>query len=229
MQKSSSFHENIIWQMPNIFLVVKDLQSRYLASNQLAANLFGYQSLDEVTGISDYDMKCEAVEFAQQFVEEDKKVITTNQPLSVLYILKYADGNIHNIAAKKTPIKNSSGMITGVICQGGSLNTFASMHVIRNLLRLDQKYLNKSPLMGCYYSDAPYQPDIQLTKQQLNCLFYLLRGKTAKEISFIIHKSQRTIESHIEQLKNKFGCSTKSQLIDNAIAQGFLMYCPYFV
>lgn len=53
---------------------------------------------------------------------------------------------------------------------------------------------------------------LPLTKQQLNCLSYFVYGKTAKEIAKILHLSPRTIESHLNDVKNKLQCASKSEL-----------------
>ena len=68
--------------------------------------------------------------------------------------------------------------------------------------------------------------NLKLSKRQLECWFYLLRGKTAKEIGKILNVSFRTIEAHIEQLKFKFDCSARSMLIEKAIIAGYMHDIP---
>src|SRR5205814_689580 len=68
-----------------------------------------------------------------------------------------------------------------------------------------------------------YDPnDIYLTSRQSECLFFIIRGKTSKEISQLLNISMRTVEDHTDHLKNKFNCKTKSVLIDKAIFNGYL-------
>ena len=50
--------------------------------------------------------------------------------------------------------------------------------------------------------------------RQKECLQYLVRGKTAKEIADILGLSKRTIENYIDTIKVKFNVSTRSELID---------------
>lgn len=59
-----------------------------------------------------------------------------------------------------------------------------------------------------------------LSNKQLNCMIYLIEGKTAKEIGKLLHLSHRTIEGHINNLKNRFNCKSKSQLIDKLMQGG---------
>jgi len=58
-----------------------------------------------------------------------------------------------------------------------------------------------------------------LTKMEFICLAYTSQGYTIKEIGKILHRSERTIESHINHLKTKLNCSKKSSL-----TQIFLKY-----
>lgn len=57
-----------------------------------------------------------------------------------------------------------------------------------------------------------YFGDIYLTNRELQCVNYLIRGKTAEEISIILNISKRTIETHIENLKRKFNCYNQFSL-----------------
>ena len=52
-----------------------------------------------------------------------------------------------------------------------------------------------------------------LTKRQLDCLFYLVKGMTIKEIAAMLSLSHRTIEHYIEAIKQKLECNSRSDLI----------------
>lgn len=51
-----------------------------------------------------------------------------------------------------------------------------------------------------------------MTKRELDCIYWLLRGKTACEIGLILNISTRTVEKFIISLKSKLGCYTLFQL-----------------
>lgn len=59
-----------------------------------------------------------------------------------------------------------------------------------------------------------------ITSKQLRCIIYLLEGKTAKEIAKKLGLSFRTVEGHINKLKNKFECHTKNELINKLLKNG---------
>lgn len=69
---------------------------------------------------------------------------------------------------------------------------------------------------------CPYQ----LTEKQKICLFLLLRGKTTKQIASILGRSARTIDSHLDVLKNKMNCRYKSELIEKSIDAGLFYFLP---
>ena len=70
--------------------------------------------------------------------------------------------------------------------------------------------------------------NLTLPPQQQEVLFFLLRGKTSKQIAKIMRLSPRTIEFYITILKEKFNCQTKQALIECAINQGFMEMIPEY-
>jgi DNA-binding CsgD family transcriptional regulator len=57
-------------------------------------------------------------------------------------------------------------------------------------------------------------------------LFFILRGRSAKQIGEIMSLSKRTIESYIENIKSKFGCNTKADLLLLAMTNGYMGNIP---
>lgn len=60
----------------------------------------------------------------------------------------------------------------------------------------------------------------ELSEREAECLFYLLRGATAREVGKMLHLSPRTVEGYIEELKWAFDCSSKSELLEKATGEG---------
>lgn len=59
---------------------------------------------------------------------------------------------------------------------------------------------------------------VKLSQREAQVLEHLRHGKTAKETGNAIFLSQRTVETHLENIKNKTGCKTKLELMSK-IAQ----------
>lgn len=58
-----------------------------------------------------------------------------------------------------------------------------------------------------------YQSNIKATKREVECLYLLSTGRSAKEIGLLLNISSRTVEYYINQLKLRLGCHYKNELI----------------
>jgi DNA-binding CsgD family transcriptional regulator len=56
-----------------------------------------------------------------------------------------------------------------------------------------------------------------LSRRELECLEWLLKGRSARQIGEELNLSKRTIEEYLENIKNKLGCITKTEVFDQAI------------
>ncbi len=54
---------------------------------------------------------------------------------------------------------------------------------------------------------------VLLSKREIECLHYLIKGKAAKEIARQLDISPRTVELHISHIKNKMNCRTSLELV----------------
>ncbi len=120
----------------------------------------------------------------------------------------------------KTPLYDANGKITGVYCHTIEVINPHYFELVQWLKRSDID----NPLQ--VYSIGKDFSSVKLTRRQSECLFFLLRGKAAKDIGRILKISPRTVEEYIEQLKIKFNCYRKSELICAAIEKGFMNNIP---
>jgi LuxR family quorum-sensing system transcriptional regulator SolR len=61
-----------------------------------------------------------------------------------------------------------------------------------------------------------------LTKTEIRCCQLLLEGMSRKEIANILCKSPRTIDTHIQNIRQKLNCSTKAQMMSVLRSMGFI-------
>jgi|688.fasta_scaffold366357_2 DNA-binding CsgD family transcriptional regulator len=59
-----------------------------------------------------------------------------------------------------------------------------------------------------------------VTQKEARCLSWLIKGKTAEEIGFILNISRRTVEKHFANIKSKLNCYSKADLIQFGIRSG---------
>lgn len=65
--------------------------------------------------------------------------------------------------------------------------------------------------------EQPISENVSMTKRERECLLYLSQGKSAKEIARLLNLSWRTIEYYIENMKKKWGCTKRTELVVKAI------------
>lgn len=205
--------------LPELWSWKKDMQFVFTSINKEFARLLGFQSPEEALGKSDFEIPCAYSEYADIFRANDKQVIAGNATVKFIEIQQMANLDWKILFVVKSPsleenkIVGTEGYcidITEIFSQFSLINEITgSNHLTPKTVLLDSKI-----------------EDISLTPRQSECLFFLLRGKTAKEIGKIINLSYKTIEYHIDLLKDKFQCQNKKTLIEKAIAQGFLNTLP---
>ncbi len=201
--------------------VLKDNQCRYLMANEEHAKLAGFQSVEQTLGLTDYDLKCDAAEFAPKYIQQDQDTILHGKQTNI-DICHYGDNEVHFFATKKVPVLNAEGKAAGTLSVMMELEANLLEHVFM-LTQLNCK-TNKVPF-GSYHVNEN-QKKTNLTQRQNECLFLLLRGNSVKQIGKILDLSPRTIEGYIYTLKSKFYCYSKQGLIDKAVEQGYFFLIP---
>jgi len=201
---------NVFAQLPN-FAFCKDLHSTYFQCNSNLAKIAGLESPNDIIGKNDY--KLPWAEQADLYVRGDQEILDTSMIVEFVEPLPLSTGETIKIVIQKGPLFNLKGQKIGII---GNFSEY-----------VDNKYDGRSQRGGknmlSPHTRHAYGP---LTKKQSECLFYLIRGKSSKEISLLLKKSKRTIEDHINNLKDQFNCQTKSELIDKVFELGYAHVLP---
>ncbi|MCR9191277.1 MAG: LuxR C-terminal-related transcriptional regulator [Gammaproteobacteria bacterium] len=207
-------------QAPGLVLI-KDKASVIQACSPQWAQLIGYDSPEAVQGITDFEMRCDAVRGAEAFIDQDKDALTRGENRSI-NIYTYTNGNKIVMYGQKTPLVLDEEVV-GInafaqdLTQLGSL---ASRFIL--LLEKDGRFLSVDAKKANTYIFHDTYPDDFLTKKESMCLFYILRGKSNKDISHILNLSCRTVEGKIISIKKKMGCDSRNQLIEHALHKGYL-------
>jgi DNA-binding CsgD family transcriptional regulator len=64
--------------------------------------------------------------------------------------------------------------------------------------------------------------DTYLTKKEMQCIYWVLMGKSAEEISLILNCSKRTVEIHLNNIKQKLGVAKITQATKSIIDSGLM-------
>lgn len=169
----------------------KDKNSVYLGCNQQFAELAELNSPEEIIGKTDYELWGTDGKEAKIFRQGDIDTINGNPVTNAKEYINKSNKN-WALLVNKSILIDKKHHVVGIFGISVEIN-FAD---------------NNTNTLG-------------LTKRQSECLYHLVRGLTAKQIAKVLGLSNRTVEFYLENLKEKFNCSNKSDLITKAFEMGF--------
>lgn len=188
----------------------KDKYGRYLGGNDLLLEKLGFASHKDLLGKIDYDLP---VMEAGQFVEEDQLVMQRRVPIQFVTRATFPTSTIDFLNIK-TPMFDKHNQVIGIF-------GFASYMIEHDKLHTEllSTVFPKNTIFSSLFDNQTKDNFIKfpLTKRERICLYYLIRGKTAREVAAIMFISKRTVEKHIANMKDKLHCKTISELICKTI------------
>lgn len=208
-----------------------DINSKQIIANEKFIKLTGYNGLDDMHGTFYYDQKTESAAFHNHWVLQDKNVLQSCAEEKLISYLQLAGTNTRSLYyAVKSPAFDKSGNIIGITQVCIDITSNAMLSFIPLINSHDQKHLIGNDKGAFTYrlnrSFCSCDQSIKLTPRQSECLFFILRGKSAKEIGKILNISHRVVEHHTTNIHIKFRTHSKSQLIEKAIQLGFTGLIP---
>lgn len=213
--------------MPGVW-VAKDLNSRIVYCNSETARMNGLQAPDQLLGLTDYDLPSRLSECAEYFRSQDQKVIEHGSALQVIDVLESEEGDWKVYLGTKTVFTDHKGAIAGTIFHAQDMSSQKYIELCQLIASASQLTCGshlKQRLESFFLGSNP-RSDLRLAPKESECLFYVLRGKTVKQIAKIQNVSPRTIEDHLNNLKYKFKVQSKAELISVAIDTGFMNMLP---
>lgn len=221
--------KNIIQQFIDnvpIFIGAKDFTSQYLIGNDSFAKVLGIPSSQAVKGLYDNEFNCKVKKIAYLLMAEDALVMKQKCVVTILSYAFFAKNKPLLVFGKKYPLIDKKGATLGCgFCfQDVTNSQFINLAPVLSLRKT--VYGNRQLGDQFSYIITESIPEYNLSKRQIECLFHLLRGQSANDIAITLNIGKRTAETHIDAIKCKLGCDTKSQLIDKALSVGLLNYIP---
>lgn len=199
--------------------VYKDASSTFQYLNAAYGDLVGLRHrLDFIGGMAS-DLPCGAAEAACSFEAQDRHVLETGKILRNLDIHPYADGEWGVHLGRKEPVFDDNRRVIGSIWHGTDITSAYTMAIGTQLAQF------AGEPQSSYVLSADGGP-VALSPRESEVLFLILRGKTAKLAAAVLNLSHRTVQQYVEMLRQKFGVESKVELIDTAIAQGYLSMIP---
>lgn len=209
----------IITHLPG-YVFWKDKDSRFLGCNQNFAMSAGFEHENQIVGMSDEELPWEADEVSK-YLTDDHSVMTSGTPLLRIEETQ-TFGSTFKIVTNKYPLYNFDGDCIGLLGVLGYKQNHSQVYHFLNqvderinntLFNLGdkKKYLLRGEF-GC----------VELSKREAECMFCLVKGYTAKEVAKELYISNRTVETHINNVKGKLGVLSKSQLIQCLLKSNLL-------
>lgn len=196
-------------------ITYKDTHSIYLSANQRFATLMGYHAPTQVIGLSDYDHQTHLQDLAPKFQAFDKAVLKQNRQSNAIVIYADENKNLSAMYATKSVFYDEAKRPAGT----------ASLTVEINIGKLQSIYESIHQYPG-FYEIETNGPQSRFSPREAECLFYVLRGCTAKDISLRLRISSKTVEYYITQLKNKLNANSRAELIEHALDLGLYFSIP---
>ncbi len=212
-------------QVPTLLFALKDKDGRYVFANKSIRTQFRVDSNDQVRGLFNKDLLPASVDASLGPLDlQDRAVLSKQETADVLYAFRESGSRLNIFLGSKSPYRDNEGNCIGII---GKSMLIKEGHLRRlgMLLFSDSLRFSSKASLAFDLVDEPYQCN-DLSKRESECLFFLLRGKTMKEIGCYLNISVKTVDYYLQQLRIKFDCHTRSQLVEKALACGLLFFVP---
>jgi PAS domain S-box-containing protein len=99
--------------IPSVFFYTKDSGHRFMRVNRAMATMHGCASPEMMVGKRDADFHPPSL--AAQYVEEDRQVMLSNEPLlERIWLVHTADGLPHWFLSNKFPLRDPAGKVVGI-------------------------------------------------------------------------------------------------------------------
>lgn len=223
-------------ETPAIAWWKQDLNSAFIDANEACRT--GLLGIKEVNGLTVSELPNKLAEFAPVFRNQEERLLTLEKPLKTLEIHPCVDNVWKIMLTVRKPLyaeEETNRRLIGI--EGCGVDITHRFLEVAHLLsssstpRFNAEVIigdagQKLQLLQSSYVLSPDYASIKLPKRQAECLFLLLHRKTSKRIAQILNLSAETIEDYIDVLKFKFSVQNRRELVDKAIAQGFLNVIP---
>ncbi len=216
---------SMLKQLPG-YVICMDREHKFnYFTNDHTAYTIGYDKAENVYGQKIEDIRCKAAECTDIFKEQNNLIFENRQTLKIIDIHPYRNDEVKSLLTYKFPLIDHNQNVVAVTMHANDISHTFLYKMAMILANNDKKFRSNNMNQRNYNIVESFEK-FNLTNRETECLFYLVRGKTAKQMAAILSISFRTIEKHISNIKHKLNCTTKSDLIDKAIQHNFINYLP---
>lgn len=200
--------------------------SFYTSLNQAGQEWLGLRNTDITVGITHLDIKCNAVEVAHQWIKQDRECLQSDTGTAkFIGYAMYASG-WKTVLGEKRAFRLSDDAPIQIACQIMDITNLGLFDITPFLLKKNGFFLQKQLALTLTDNYPVLRDNTRLSVRQSECLFFLIRGKTFKEIAARLGLSPKTIEQYVDGIKYKLRCSSRTELVELALDRGYLNFLP---
>ncbi len=215
---SSLILPEIVAQLPGE-IAWKDPLFQYMGCNTNRAIAAKLKYPEEIIGCTDNDLSDQTSQ-SISFHHRHDQMALQGKTIKTIHTSAIANDGLTYYQIKKPLISN--GKTEGII--------YHTVEFIKHdwfpCLQKFDKNIFPDFFISSFYQIDPDSNYYQFTPRELECLFCLLRGMSAKITANLLGLSKRTVEFYIENMKNKTGSATKMDLIINTIQANYIELVP---
>jgi DNA-binding CsgD family transcriptional regulator len=206
----------VVWMRPD---------AQFMCANQRAMSAMGFAGVTQLVDRYPRDMNSESSKLHDQFVANIRYVSQNQCPVVSVYSVYLADQRWALFIGEEQPLLDGNQSIVGVSSHTTEVTATLMAPHLAQLFMDHRKKGGIKMQQGLFHYSECYE-DWNLSPRQGECLFWLLKRKSASEIGALLGLSKRTVESYIRLIKSKFQVHTVSELSDFADEQGLQSYIP---
>ncbi len=203
LHQLKAFSNLAVLQNLSCTVFAKDSQGKYIEANDVLAKNIGLAKPEDVIGLTDRDIHTFTESESLNLQLNDKKVMRIENTTLFIEPVTLVKNREVVLISQKAPLLTRKNKIAGIM--GFSFiinkNEFYSDPSQKITPTLEKNKLNSH----------------QLSARQLDCLYYLTQGMTAKQIAATLNLSHRTVESYLVTIKNKLNCHSRFELVNRAM------------
>ena len=187
----------------------------------------GYLSVKDTIGKT---VRIAAKKKAADFsLAHDALVVETNQlKIAIESFVRIIDDASFSAMSIKFPWYDQDNKIIGIFgcslvpdAKYGPFSLAEPLSLLMQTGLLNQNNLSQqflTPQNNFSHANILPQSDTnRLSKRELDCLYYFVKGMTAKKIAICMSLSNRTVEKHIETIKKKLNANSRIDLYEKAM------------
>jgi len=203
-----------VMRLPANFYFINP-ESTIIKLSERTVQTCGYVSASDAVGRSIREVS--KAETAQKIIKNDREIINTEKFKIIFENYTRVDGVDLSAISIKFPWFGDDAIIgifgCSILIEGEDFSPVAeSVSLLMQAGLLTPSMTLPVTLVPSIKNDSVF-----LSDRDIDILYWLVRGNTAKGIAVKLGISHRTVEHRLEQIKLKFAVNTKSELIDRVI------------